>query len=124
LLDCSADYAACMADTDDAEPPTDGSGGAGGGNTGEPPPAECQGCQDVAQNGEPLQTWCPGSEQVYDELVDCYCQEATSPTCFELCAPDVPNICAGTPQNAQCVNCVMLQCGEAVSACVADTGAP
>lgn len=81
---------------------------------------DCTKCSDTLQGQEP-KNFCPGSQEVFDELRACYCDPGGN--CTALCQA---NACTTGEPDAACFNCILLTpeaqggCKEKFDACVAD----
>lgn len=75
----------------------------------------CATCSQVIQTGELGNGFCPGSEELYNELVGCICVEE----CAKVCEP----VCNGEDFPPECEECLydpVAGCGKDVDACLND----
>jgi hypothetical protein len=78
---------------------------------------QCRHCGETLRTDTARGTLCrknaaPSSVGLLNTLVDCIC--------YDKCVVECGTYCAGSTQSNECSQCVVTQCGTALSACVAD----
>lgn len=75
----------------------------------------CATCNDVLTTGEPGDGFCPGSEQLYNEVASCICVEECAMACVDLC-----NAGELSPECEKCIYDMQFGCGNDLEACLND----
>lgn len=80
------------------------------------PPAGCATCNDVITTGDIGNGFCPGSEELYNNIANCIC--------VEECAMACQTVCNGgdfIPECEQCIYDTSVGCGNDLQACFDDS---
>jgi hypothetical protein len=75
----------------------------------------CATCGEVLQSGDPGNGFCPGSEELYNQIVNCIC--------LEDCAMPCETACNGQEFLPECEMCIydpMVGCGNDLDKCLND----
>lgn len=80
-------------------------------------PADCRHCSETLNTDSARGTLCrkngdPSSVRRLNAVVDC--------VCYDKCVQPCGTYCAGSTQTADCSACIFAECGDQLSACIAD----